>query len=422
MGDAFSTLVVLHTADGMFAAPIHAAVMPDGRVFMLGQGAATYPTTPGDEGHMHFVMTPDPVGATLPATAVETDLMAPIDADHLVLNGHLYDDSLVCGGHTFLSDGRLMITSGTRTVKDAATGKLQLAYGGAYATAYDGTSWTRLPGNFSGVGTKNTGRWYPTLTRLADGRVLITGGYDVLVPAFYANLSEEIYDPAAGTYTTVSTQAQTPFAAHDADYTAVFQLPTAASGSNVLMIGEDGLPLYLNTATTPRRLAVEQRLPTGRLGALEVQQRRRHGDAPDPPHRRAVGLPQRFGAHDEREARHLGHGPGRRVRPGHQRLDPQHRHRHPSALPRTGAAARRPGAPDQRARRRGEQRGAHPQYIDPADNFSVSTSPANGVEVRGYHNVAVLLPDGRVMVSGGRYVDRATSSEKPDYAYFSPPT
>ena len=188
-GDAFSALVVMRTTDGMFAAPIHAAVMPDGRVFLLGQGAATFPTTPGDEGHMHFVMTPDPVGATLPATAVETDLMAPLDADHVVLNGHLYDDSLVCGGNTFLSDGRLMITAGTRTVKDPATGKLQLAYGGTYATAYDGTTWTRLPGNFSGVGAKTTGRWYPTLTRLADGRVLVTGGYDVLVPTFTANLS-----------------------------------------------------------------------------------------------------------------------------------------------------------------------------------------------------------------------------------------
>ena len=86
---------------------------------------------------------------------------------------------------------------------------------------------------------------------LQGKRVLVTGGYDVLVPTFTANLSEDIYDPATGTYTTVSTQAQTPFAAHDADYTAVFQLPTAVSGSNVLMIGEDGLPLYLDTSTSP---------------------------------------------------------------------------------------------------------------------------------------------------------------------------
>ena len=419
-GDAFSALVVMRTTDGMFAAPIHAAVMPDGRIFLLGQGAATFPTTPGDEGHMHFVMTPDPVGATLPATAVETDLMAPLDADHLVLNGHLYDDSLVCGGNTFLSDGRLMITAGTRTVKDPATGKLQLAYGGTYATAYDGTTWTRLPGNFSGVGAKTTGRWYPTLTRLADGRVLVTGGYDVLVPTFTANLSEDIYDPATGTYTTVSTQAQTPFAAHDADYTAVFQLPTAVSGSNVLMIGEDGLPLYLDTSTSP---AAWRSSNAYRPGASALSRFSNGAGTAMLPIRLTDG---QWGYHNGSVLTMSGKlGTSAMARA--DVFDPV-----TNAWTRsidTGTPRHYPAPvllPDGRVLLiNGHDATANssvltPQYIDPADNFSVSTSPANGVEVRGYHNVAVLLPDGRVMVSGGRDVDRATSSEKPDYAYFSP--
>jgi hypothetical protein len=419
-GDTFSTLVVMHTADGMFAAPIHAAVMPDGRVFLLGQGAPTFPAIPADEGHTHFVMTPDPVGAVLPASVTETDLMAPVDAHDLVLNGHVYDDSLVCGGNTFLSDGRLMITAGTRTVKDAVTGKLQLAYGGTYATAYDGANWTRLPGNFTGVGTKLTGRWYPTLTRLASGKVLITGGYDQLIPTISPNLSEEIYDPAASAYTTISSQAQSPMAAHDADYTAVFQLPVAAAGSDVLMIGEDGLPLYLNTATTPATWRSSNAYrpgatPSGRYsnGAGTAMLPIRLTDGQWGYHNGSVltmsgkiGTPAmtRADVFDP-----ITNAWTRSIDTGTPRHYPA-----PVLLP-DGRMLLINGhdATDNSAV-------LTPQYIDPADNFSVSSSPANGVEVRGYHNIAVLLPDGRVMVASGRDVDRATSSEKPDYAYFSP--
>ncbi|MGZ4692742.1 MAG: galactose oxidase-like domain-containing protein [Acidimicrobiales bacterium] len=419
-GDSFSALVVMHTEDGMFAAPIHASVMPDGRVFLLGQGAPTFPTTPGDEGHTHFVMTPDPVGAALPTSVVEHELMAPLDAHDVVINGHLYDDTLVCGGNTFLSDGRLMISAGSRTVKDATTGKLQLSFGGTYATAFDGTNWTRLPGNFTGVGSFNTGRWYPTLTRLANGRILVTGGYDVLLPNFYANLSEEVYDPADGTYTTVSSQAQTPTQAHDADYTAVFQLPKPGASGDVLMIGEDGLPLYLNTATSP---AGWQSSNAYRPGAAAGTQLSNGAGTAMLPIRLVDG---QWGYHNGSVLTMSGHlGTSAVTRA--DVFDPV-----TNAWTRsidTGTPRHYPAPvllPDGRVLLiNGHDTTPNssvlsPQYIDPADGFSVSTSPANGVEVRGYHNVAVLLPDGRVMVSGGRDLDRATTSEKPDYAYFSP--
>lgn len=419
-GDTFSTLVVMHTADGMFAAPIHAAVMPDGRVLMLGQVAQTFPATQADEGHNQFVMTPDPVGAALPASVTETDLMAPFDAHDLVLNGHLIDDSFVCGGNTFLSDGRLMVTSGTRVFRDAVTGTFQIAYGGTYATAYNGANWTRLPGNFSGVGTVTNGRWYPTLTRLASGKVLISGGYDVVLPTPTPNLSEELYDPAVGTYTTVSSQAQTPLAAHDADYTAVFQLPVAASGSDVLMIGENGLPLYLNTATTP---ATWRSSNAYRPGATPFAQFSNGAGTAMLPIRLTDG---QWGYHNG-SVLTMGGKIGTSAMARADVFDPianawtrsidvgTPRHYPAPVLLPDGRMLLINGhdATDNSAV-------LIPQYIDPANNFSVSSSPANGVEVRGYHNVAVLLPDGRVLVAGGRDIDRATSTEKPDYAYFSP--
>src|SRR6266404_2536270 len=48
----------------------------------------------------------------------------------------------------------------------------------------------------------------------------------------------------------------------------------------------------------------------------------------------------------------------------------------------------------------------HAQYLDlrpPAPSFTVGMSAGGPAgEARGYHNVALLLPDGRVFVAGGR--------------------
>jgi galactose oxidase len=418
--DSYSSIVGFRTADGMYAAPIDIAVMPSGKVFLLGVDSPTYPTTIGAQEHVSWEMTPDPVGATLPATTTVTPIQAPVDDDMLQVGNRIYDDMLVCGGLTFMQDGSLMVAGGPRTISDAATGKPLLITGVPYGTTFTDTSWTRLPGNMTGVGGYTTGRWYPTLTRLADGRILVTGGYDVLLPIFSANTSEEIFDPAAGTWTTISTRAQAPPQTHDADYTAVFQLPTRVGGADVLMIGEDGRPIFMNSSTTPATWRLSNDLRPGAVNGAIYSNGAGTTMLP-------IRLKNGQWGYDNGSILTMSGLKGTTAMTRADIYDPVTDTWLPSID--TGTPRHYPAPvllPDGRVLLINghdytpDDSVLTPQYVDPANGFAVTTSPASGVEVRGYHNVAALLPDGRIMVAGGRDIDRDTTTEKPDYAYFSP--
>jgi hypothetical protein len=69
--------------------------------------------------------------------------------------------NIFCTGHSFISDGRLFVTGG----------HVQNGWGLNDASYYDpvANAWTRLP-------DMNNGRWYPSSTTLANGDVLITSG------------------------------------------------------------------------------------------------------------------------------------------------------------------------------------------------------------------------------------------------------
>jgi hypothetical protein len=69
----------------------------------------------------------------------------------------------MCGGHTFLSDGKLLFVGGTSYFPKSP----DPFYGGlkeAYLFDPFTEAWERLP-------DMQVGRWYPTLIRLADDHV-----------------------------------------------------------------------------------------------------------------------------------------------------------------------------------------------------------------------------------------------------------
>jgi hypothetical protein len=70
---------------------------------------------------------------------------------------------LFCGGHAFMPDGRLLVTGGHITGE----------HGLPYANVFDPTSrsWTQIT-------SMAQGRWYPTTTTLANGEMLTIGGSD----------------------------------------------------------------------------------------------------------------------------------------------------------------------------------------------------------------------------------------------------
>ena len=98
---------------------------------------------------------------------------------------------------TLLADGRVLVTGGFNNEDDGSTSL-------ASAELYDPKS-----GTFSPTGSMVDGRTFDAATLLADGRVLITGG--VRNGWDYVNLldSAEMYDPKTGTFTTIGPMSGT---------------------------------------------------------------------------------------------------------------------------------------------------------------------------------------------------------------------
>ena len=137
-GPAFSTPVIL----------MHVALLPTGKVLTYGHTGqpwlwdpASYPTNPAG-------------GFSEVSTTTE----------------------LFCSGHTFLSDGRLLVTGGHDEVKGNS-------YGVPDVNIFESSSWQVAP-------PMAQGRWYPTATTLGNGDVVVTGGTDnfnvnVLIPEIW---------------------------------------------------------------------------------------------------------------------------------------------------------------------------------------------------------------------------------------------
>ena len=85
---------------------------------------------------------------------------------------------------TLLADGRVLVTGGFNNEDDGSTSL-------ASAELYDPKS-----GTFSPTGSMVDGRTFDAATLLADGRVLIAGGYNGSVD----DNSAELYDPTTGTF------------------------------------------------------------------------------------------------------------------------------------------------------------------------------------------------------------------------------
>ena len=118
--------------------PVHVHVLPTGKV-MVWPGDIS---GAGGGGSGNDVRVWDPVTAT-------TSFLAPPGYD------------LFCAGHAFLADGRLFV----------AGGHIQNGVGLPNVSTYDPFTnlWTSVP-------NMNAGRWYPTVTTLANGDVLVVSG------------------------------------------------------------------------------------------------------------------------------------------------------------------------------------------------------------------------------------------------------
>ena len=155
--------------DPMFPMPnvaIHTHLLPDGRVLFWGRR-----DDPAGSMNEHSC-TPH---VWDPATGASTPTPQPKRADGTTVN-------LFCAGHAYLPDGRLLVAGGHITDGDGID----------HACTYDyrTNTWTPLP-------PMNGGRWYPTATTLADGRVLVSSGSAAVGGTIAVNSVPQIWDGAA---------------------------------------------------------------------------------------------------------------------------------------------------------------------------------------------------------------------------------
>jgi galactose oxidase-like protein/Big-like domain-containing protein/glyoxal oxidase-like protein/carboxypeptidase family protein len=112
---------------------------------------------------------------------------------------------LFCSGHASLADGRILVVGGY--------GDGSGSIGIANAEIFDATNntWTTVP-------SMKYKRWYPTATTLSDGRILVTAGWQT---GEHTNAGiPEIYNPATNSWTQL-TNANNPFET----YPFIFLLP-----------------------------------------------------------------------------------------------------------------------------------------------------------------------------------------------------
>ena len=172
----------------------------------------------------------------------------------------------------FAPTGSLITARGSATATTLQNGKVLVVGGSgngvdqlASAELYDPTT-----GTFSATGALNQERTIHTATLLADGRVLISGGYSTTNNAGAplpdtVLASGEIYDPTAGTFTTVGSMA-TARNRHSA---------TLLGDGTVLIAGGHNPPL--GDLATAERFNPTTGMFTA-TGSL-IEGRRRHGAA-----------------------------------------------------------------------------------------------------------------------------------------------
>jgi galactose oxidase len=262
----------------------------------------------------------------------------------------------------------------------------------------------------------DAGRWYPTLTRLPSGVILITSGYEQVSPYPTPSGTIETYDPVSGARTVVTTSA--PPQIVNRDYTHVFVLPYTTGKNDILMFGEQSLPIETSTSNLSALTVIQEGRPgykgvgtnwgtsSTMLPILTTNGAWGYNNGSVLQASGNMGTPYEHNAavFDPVAGKWLG---------SFDLVVPRH---HPDAVDLPDGRILLINGHDMGGDTRVEQA----EYIDPSNHFAVSLGTGNEGLVRGYHSVALLLPDGRVLVGGGRDQDTDTTVEKPSYQYYYP--
>jgi galactose oxidase len=319
----------------------HTHVLPTGKVFFIGEF---------DEGFLPHIW--DPV----------TDDLTEVTPPHY---------NVFCSGHSFLADGRLLISGGHM---DSHVGEPYAAIFNPFTAA-----WEHVP-------DMNDRRWYPTNTTLPNGDVVVLSGETVDSGA--SNELPQRWDAASGTWKDLTTAMKDlPY------YPRVFVAPNG----KLLYVGPGPTSHYLDPEGTGTWFeTVGTNFGDSRTygGAVMFDNKILLVGGGDPPTNTVELLDLNSAA------------------PRWQSMAPMSvaRRQHNTTLLPDGTVLVTGGSSGAGFN---NSKGAVylTELYDPATN--TWSALANSSAFRGYHSTTVLLPDGRVLSAGGRAVHSAQ--------VFSPP-
>ncbi|MEM7307289.1 MAG: galactose oxidase early set domain-containing protein [Planctomycetota bacterium] len=468
-------------ATGEYLASVHGTLLPDGRVLLMGfaQDELAPPTicgepmvTVGRVGTRTAIFDPDAmlVGSnyelTTYAEAVEDSSTSYCPGENACGAMDCTHDTYFCSGHAPLADGRVFVAGGLGVHNMSAplyTGGGGLDYGAIFDPDPGVLSWSMVEdtlGNLmrftGGPGRpytfqtyfNGTERYYPTVTRYIDGRMLILSGSQILgasdLPRLpgsgpIQNLTAEFYDPDVAAVNAPYSQVamDPPAQVFNSDYSHAFVLPKQFQTYDMILIGYDGTPVFFDVDGETWHVEDKVRpgppIPTPNKGASSLLLPLRvnngqfdyangsilvTGGQPNP-----EGTPP--GAGHYADVYDLTSGLGE-WNPDTERIELIQDRHHPATviLPNADIAVIGGHVP-------GDPFGfieLNAEYIHLRDGLPYSVEEGNPLDDRedeiwrGYHTVALLLPDGRVMVTGGR-AGGANSSpiERASVQFLSPP-
>jgi hypothetical protein len=285
---------------------------------------------------------------------------------------------IFCGGHSVLGNGQVFVTGGDSAINT----------GVANASAYDPVSgtWTLLP-------DMNAGRWYPTNTVLPNGDVVVTSGE--ISPLLGVDPLPQVWQVASGTWRDLTTaQLALPL------YPVIYLAPNGT----LFLVGPGALSEYLNTEGTG----------SWTIGPTEEYGSRGYGSS---------------AMYNNGQIMIVGGGAGPTATAEIINLnDPVPAWSYTGSMANQRRNANATLLPDGTVLVTGGTSGAvfddytHPVF--PAELWNPATGSwstmASLSTYRGYHSVALLLPNGTVLSGGGQC--SASQGCNPNSAeIFSPP-
>ena len=363
--------------------PIHIHLLPNGKVLFWDR-------------HDHALGWDGTPRIWDPQTGAFTTLAAP-------------DYDVFCSGHSFLADGKLLVTGGHISLPPP----LDSGVGEDKTSLFDPQTnlWTRLP-------PMNAGRWYPSNVTLANGDVLTLGGTMRIgsTNTVSVNPLPQVWQTARNTWRNLTGALQRD----PPDWADYYPFLYLAPNGRVFCAGPQQEARYLDTNgagawTNVAKNSVPYRdygtsvmYDDGKV--LIVGGNPRDPDDKPPPNDKPTILPS-----DSAEVINLAAArPAWRAAPAPA---VGRRHHNATLLP-DGKVFITGGS-------------ALPGFNNPAGAvfFAEQWDPeserwqtlASYTRYRGYHSNALLLPDGRVLIGGGGHPDPPNFPPQTNIEIYSPP-